>query len=484
LLKNKIMFRLPGIIRLPLRWQLIMVFVPLILLPVIVTLTLARNITEEGIKLLVTERAQRRAADLADRISVYYEQTGSWGGVAQTLYIPPWLPLVQLIQGIPGYGDGPFFKPEPARLTRPEQILVVDVNGRVIAGDDENMSFIGKSVAPAIFDQGVPIIVKGNPIGKVIIGEALGLLNEQQQQTLSTLSLGLITSGGVAATMAIGFAMLVSWQITRPAQELMRGVRRLAAREWDEPLEIVAHNEFGELTEAFNNMAHEITRQEALRRQMVADVAHDLRTPLTAMLLEIEAIEMGIQSSSDAAASLREEAEWLQRLVDDLRLLSLMDADQVHLLTAPAPLYPFLANIHDFFTPLAEDHERQLVLDVPQELPAPCLDEGRMRQVIGNLIDNAIRHTQPGGKITLQAKPEKTGALIRVIDDGEGIKADDLPHIFDRFYRADRSRQHEKHTGSGLGLSIAQRLVELHGGSISVESEPGQGTCFSVWLPA
>lgn len=482
------MIRFFRITRLPLRWQLIMVFVPLILLPVMVTLTLARNITEQGLKMLVTERAQRRATDLADRISVYYQETGSWGGVSQTLYIPPWLPLVQIIQGVSDHADPPFFKPDMSHLTRPEQILVVDANGHIIAGDDENMTFIGKSVTPALFEQGVPIMVKGLAIGKVIIGEALGLLNEQQEQTLSTLSLGLIASGGVAASLAIGFAMLVAWQITRPAQQLMLGVRRLAAREWDEPLEVGAHNEFGELTEAFNKMAHEITRQEDLRRQMVADVAHDLRTPLTAMLLEIEAIEMGMQSPLDAAASLREEAEWLQRLVDDLRLLSLMDADQVHLLTAPAPLYPFLANVHDFFMPLAEDHERRLILDAPRELPAPCLDEGRIRQVIGNLIDNAIRHTQPGGTITLRATPqkegEKIGALIRVIDDGEGIKADDLPYIFDRFYRADRSRHHEKHSGSGLGLSIAQRLVELHGGSISVESEPGQGTCFSVWLPA
>jgi signal transduction histidine kinase len=154
------------------------------------------------------------------------------------------------------------------------------------------------------------------------------------------------------------------------------------------------------------------------------------------------------------------------------------------LLKAPAPLTPFLTNIHDFFVPMAEDHERRLILDVPHELPAPCLDEGRIRQVIGNLIDNAIRHTQPGGTITLHAQKENTGALISVIDDGEGIRADDLPYIFDRFYRADRSRKHEKQGGSGLGLSIAQRLVELHGGSISVESEPGRGTCFKVWLPA
>jgi signal transduction histidine kinase len=471
-------------LRLPLRWQLIIVFVPLILLPVLVTLTLARGITEQGLKMLVTERAQRRAVDLASRISIYYEENGSWGGVSQALVVPPWLPFVQPFRALNDKFDPPLFKPVTANITRPEQILVVDAMGNVVAGDDENVMFVGRAVSPDVLAQGVPINVAGQPIGKVIIGEALGLLNEQQQQTLSTLSLGLITSGGLAATLAIGFAMLVSWQITRPVQQLMVGVKRLAAREWNEPLQIVAHNEFGELTTAFNHMAHEVTRQEAIRRQMVADVAHDLRTPLTAMLLEIEAIEAGIQTPTQAAASLREEAEWLQRLVDDLRLLSLMDADQVHLVKSHAPLYPFLSGVHEFFTPLAEDHARKLIFDAPPDLPAPNLDTGRMRQVIGNLIDNAIRHTQPGGTITLQAVPEKSGALIRVIDDGEGIKTDDLPHIFDRFYRADRSRRHEKHGGSGLGLSIAQRLVELHGGSIRVESEPGRGACFSVWLPA
>jgi signal transduction histidine kinase len=221
---------------------------------------------------------------------------------------------------------------------------------------------------------------------------------------------------------------------------------------------------------------------------MVADVAHDLRTPLSAMQLEVEALEAGMQTPDAAAASLHEEIEWLQRLIEDLRLLSLMDADQIQLQLAPTPLYDFLNGVCDFWQPMVTEKERALTLEAATTLPCVSLDAVRMRQVLGNLLDNAVRHTHPGGHVVIRGQVDPTAPtqiMIEVVDDGEGIAPSDLPHIFDRFYRADpaRTRESDRRGNSGLGLSIAQRLVELHHGTITVESTIGQGTAFRVQLP-
>jgi signal transduction histidine kinase len=158
-----------------------------------------------------------------------------------------------------------------------------------------------------------------------------------------------------------------------------------------------------------------------------------------------------------------------------------MDADQIRLQTEKTPLTPFLCGIVDFWQTMASEEDRCLTLNAPDSLPEAEFDPHRMRQVLGNLIDNAIRHTKPGGNIELAARADASGVTFRVSDDGEGIAPEDLPHVFDRFYRADPARRRSD-TGSGLGLSISRRLVEMHGGTITVKSAPGQGTTFTITL--
>ncbi|MFN8419003.1 MAG: HAMP domain-containing sensor histidine kinase [Anaerolineae bacterium] len=322
-------------------------------------------------------------------------------------------------------------------------------------------------------------------VGTVVIDQAL---DQQRNQLLEVVNTALLLSGAISVALAVGIGWELSRRITRPVRDLMSGVRRLASGEWrtDEPsaeLPVRAGNEIGELTRAFNGMANEITHQQRMNKQMVADIAHDLRTPLSAMALEIEAIEAGYQTPLEAADSLREEINWLQRLVDELRLLSLIDADQIKPQLAPTELTSFVCGIYDFWQTVAADARRELTVNLPAELPTIDLDPGRMRQVLGNLIDNAIRHTPAGGKIELGVSTSGKEVTLWVKDNGEGIPPDELPRVFDRFYRADRSRQHQKLGGSGLGLSIAKRLVELHGGTIAVSSTPGKGTTFTVSLP-
>ena len=467
-----------------LRWQLMISYLPLIITPLILTALVTRGVTEQGLTLFTTGGAQRRAEELAPQFATYYAEHGSWEGLPTVLFIapprPPWLPV--FIRDDMRNDD-----------VRADQLLIVDTNGVIVASDHNNG--VGQLLSADALKHGVRLLVNGTQIGTLVMGAALGVIDAQQRQLLDAVNAALVASGVISALLAAALGLGLSWQITRPVQQLTIGVRRLASGQWTEPLEITSDNEFGDLTQAFNTMAAEVTRQQQLRRQMVADVAHDLRTPLSAMLLDIEAIEAGLQSPAEAAVSLREEITWLQRLVDDLRILSLMDADQLHLHKVPTALTPFLEGVFDFWQSIADEGQRHLQLDitslVAQSLPAVPLDTGRMRQVLSNLIDNAIQHTEVGGHITIGGCVEDSAhVMLYVADDGRGINEDDVPHVFERFYRADRAHQHDSSSNgahnnahSGLGLSIAQRLVELHGGIINVQSEPGYGAAFRVTLP-
>lgn len=496
----------------PLRWQLMATYLPLILVPLLLTGVVARNVTERSLTLLVTDSARQRAQDLAKRYATYYKANGSWAGVSDVMHVKPPLPdWLALLIALRSQGEGSaspiagsqyqtnqYASPPPssngptwvidrfAHAFAPEQILITDTKGIVVATDGN--TGLGEQISSDVLNQGTPIVVNGTSVGTLVIGAALGLLNEQQRNLLNAINGTLLVSGALTAALAAALGFWLSGQITHPARQLMIGVQRLARGEWKDPLTVRSHNEFGDLTHAFNQMASEVTRQERLRRQMMADVAHDLRTPLSAMQLEVEALEAGMQTPDAAAVSLREEIEWLQRLVEDLRLLSLMDADQIHLQLAPTPLYDFLDGVCDFWQPMTTESERTLQLDAAPTLPCIPLDAGRMRQVLGNLLDNAIRHTRPGGHIVLrgQVDPAMPSQItIEVSDDGDGITPQDLPYVFDRFYRANRARTKasDRSGNSGLGLSIAQRLVELHNGTITVESMLGQGTTFRVRLP-
>lgn len=526
-----------------LRVQLLLSYLPLVIVPLLVIGVAASRAAEQGLSLLVRQDARQYVESLIPCLSGYYRMAGSWdnlhalfkqgkegltlSGLMEVVANEGNQPTVEgqqwvlfLSKGLPqcaliGYGrvevrnpgvgrqgspinpiNPPLVQPgetgqppigvmpirENAPIT-PETLILVSPQALILASTDGER--LGMKLDESYLAGSVPILIDGQMVGRALVGRGLGALNQRQQQTLGMITAGVIAAAVISGLLAMGFGLLFSWQISAPLKALMTGVRQLGAGVWVKPIEVHSRNEFGDLTEAFNRMAAEITRQDQLHRQMVADIAHDLRTPLSVMMLEIEAVEAGFQSPREATVSLREEVRWLQRMVDDLRLLSLLDADQMLLKPEPVALSHFLQEAYDFWRTAAEAEGRILRLDAALSLPALELDPGRMRQVIGNLLDNAIRHTRPGDEICLCAQLESNGVLIEVRDQGEGIPPEDLPFIFDRFYRVDRSRsQDQRHReGSGLGLSIARQLIELHGGTIQVLSQVGYGTTFQIRLP-
>ncbi|GAB4556034.1 MAG: hypothetical protein OHK0023_27920 [Anaerolineae bacterium] len=521
------------------RNQLLLTYLPLALLPVLVIGLITRGVAENRLTLLVTEDSMRRRTAIAPCLSAYYATYSTWTDLATHLEneTPAVYDLAVRVnrngnprtgafialdgsgtiscihfsqrngpsnevigEGVPVEGItiepvNPQLNPADGRpniqfarmmgmnvpvVVDKSELLITDLDGTIVVSGDA--SFKGQTLTTDGLAQSAPIFAGGSVVGRVILGMNLAQLDESSRQLLSAVNTALLLSGAASVLAALGLGWWMASRIAAPIRALTDGVRRLGRGDWSQAVPITTSNEFGDLTRAFNHMASELMRQQQMNRQMVADIAHDLRTPLAAMSLEVEAIEAGLQIPEDAAPSLREEIIWLQRMVEDLRLLSLMDADQIKLQREAVNVPEFMHKVYDFWQITAEDSEKQLTINVPSGLPIIHADPSRLRQVLNNLIDNALRHTPRGRGIKLEARNLGAAVQLSVRDEGEGIAPDALARIFDRFYRVDPARKHEK-SGSGLGLSIAKRLVEMHGGQIQVESTLGQGTTFLINLP-
>ncbi|MFQ5344318.1 MAG: sensor histidine kinase [Anaerolineae bacterium] len=230
-------------------------------------------------------------------------------------------------------------------------------------------------------------------------------------------------------------------------------------------------------------MSADLARANELRRRMTADIAHDLRTPLTVIGGYIEALRDGVLPPiPQRFDTIYSEVEHLQRLVEDLRTLSLADAGELTLNRQPTSPRFLLERQAAAYQHLAAQRKVALQVEAGPDLPQIDVDRERMAQVLGNLVGNALHHTPAGGRVTLSAAGQADAVLLAVEDTGEGIAPADLPRVFDRFYRADASRR-QAEGESGLGLAIAKAIVEVHGGGISVASERGRGTRFTIALP-
>jgi signal transduction histidine kinase len=298
--------------------------------------------------------------------------------------------------------------------------------------------------------------------------------------TLQRFLIGGLVIGGVALVAGLALSRVIS----RPVVKLTEATRAVARGDLGVRVTGQYFGELGELAASFNQMTGELARADKLRRNLTADVAHELRTPLSVIRGKIEGVLDGVYPATpEHLEPILEETKLLAHLVEDLRLLALAEAGQLTLEKQAVDMGDLLRDAQVNFGPQADDRGVTLTLDLPAELPQVVADRRRISQVVGNLLTNALRHTPQGGCVTLSATAAGRGVVeMTVADTGVGIPPEDLPFIFERFWRGEKSRSRAG-GGSGLGLAIAKHLVEMHGGAISVKSEPGKGSEFRFTLP-
>jgi signal transduction histidine kinase len=295
-------------------------------------------------------------------------------------------------------------------------------------------------------------------------------------------SKGAFWSVAIGATTAGGLSYLISQRIVQPLIQMEEITKKFAAGHLQERLPANEIPEVDQLATSFNRMAATLEGIEQRRRELVSDLTHELRTPLTVLKGYLEGLADGaIEPTPDIYERLARETTRMQRLVNDLQELSKMEAGYLPIDARPLELKPLLASVVNRFADQLTENSPQMLLDCPPEMPRVSADPERVEQIIVNLISNALRYTTQGS-VVVKVYPEPDRVWIAVIDTGLGIAATDLPHVFERFWRADRSR--DRHSGgTGIGLAICRRLVDLHGGTIEAESELNRGSTFRFSLP-
>jgi signal transduction histidine kinase len=297
---------------------------------------------------------------------------------------------------------------------------------------------------------------------------------------------------GIALVLALALrwvGKIAARRITSPLSETMKAADAMAEGDLSARVPEEGNGEFRHFARSFNRMAEALETADRHRRELLADVAHELRTPLTIIQGNLEGLRDGVYEATPEHLDLvLDETRNLGRLVDDLRLLTLAEAGQLPLDLQVLDVLQLLADVRDAFACQASEAGIALTMQVTEPLPPLIGDPQRLGQVLGNLVTNALRHTSSGGEITLGAalaSGQEGHSRLRlwIGDTGEGIPSEDLPRIFDRFWRGDPSRSHEAGAGSGLGLAIARSLVEAHGGRIWAESRVGEGTTVSCVMP-
>ncbi len=309
-----------------------------------------------------------------------------------------------------------------------------------------------------------------------LVGRAFGL----------TLLYSLLVAGAVAAVIAAASSLFVSRRIVEPLRNMMAATRRIAAGRYGERVPVGEPDELGALSESFNSMAASLEEAEKKRLELIGDVSHELRTPLSTLQGYMEGLMEGVvEPSEETWALLYGEAERMRRIVDDLSRLSHAEPGQLDLeitIVSPAEAVGIAV---ERMAPLFDEKGVELENAAPENLPPVSADGDRVVQVLTNLLGNALRHTPAGNRVAVEAEPRENAVVFWVKDTGAGIPAGDLPHVFERFYRAEKSRSRsEARGGSGLGLAISRALIEAMGGRIRAESPgPGKGARFSFSLP-
>ncbi len=485
-------------------WKLTLAFLVVAIITTALVAVFIRVTSADRLSRLIQDQQR---SDLQTALATYYTENGSWAGVDQN-----WLQIVRprasstVFPPSGGQNANQAINPSgqnanqatnpgggPPAGNRHSFYGLADAQGMVIIANNQNYP-AGSKASTDMIQNGIPVTVNGKQVGTVITPPQPPPFNREETLFLQRTTEALLYAVAGSMVLALLLGLVLARTLIRPLLALTQAAQNMAQGNLNQQVSVNSKDEIGQLGMAFNQMSAEIARVNQLRKQMTADIAHDLRTPLTVIAGYVESMQDGVlQPTPDRLGIIYTEIQRLQNLVGDLKMLSQADAGELPL--RPTRMAPdnLLERVAAPFQHRAEQQGITLRTEAEAGLPEIKVDEDRMMQVFGNLINNAMRYTPEGGQIVLKASRASNGAgktastgnghvLLEVEDNGEGIVTEELPYIFDRFHRADKSR-HADSGESGLGLAIVKALVEAHGGTVRAESIYGTGTRILITLP-
>ena len=461
------------------RWRILGVLVLAIALTASLSLLVGYYFTQRQFDAFVSELGRREAQDLAGRLSEAYTDAAGWEtadiALAEAGYVyDREAENHERNEGKDDENESELFHVDRIR------VVIVDATGMIVR--DNFLELEAGETAPDLNGQQIDVLDlnTGRIVGFVFV--------DVYQNFLATESLDFLRDLFVSSALAILFIFVIavllaaslSKRITAPITALTRATQTIARLNEVNLLPIVSSDELGQMSMAFNKMVSALQRQRDLRRRLINDVSHELNTPLTVIQLEAKALLDNLQTPKGAARHIIQEVSMLRNLVTDLSTLAETEPGELQLQLEPRPIGNLLISEVARWRPQAQTRRISLSLHPLPPMPTMQVDQTRLRQALGNIIDNALQHTEQGQVVVSATVESEEYVQISVSDDGAGIAATDVPHVFHRYYRAEQSRS----SGTGLGLDIARAIIEAHGGTIALRSAGiGRGTTVEFRLP-
>jgi signal transduction histidine kinase len=456
------------------RLRLFLSFALIVLISVTSFALLARQRTADEVRGFMFRGGMAGVEQLVSALEEYYHLQGSWQGVDSVLRA-----------SMPGAGRGP--GPGGSGMAQGmgammnQRLILADAQGNVVA--DSAASPPGDRLSEAELRNAIPLAENRNVVGYLLTEGGMVFSQQDQQQLIARLNRTALTAGLISGAVSLVLALLLAYRLLRPVRELTGAAERLAEGDLSQRVAVQGGDELATLAETFNRMAASLQKAGQSRRAMTADIAHELRNPLAVQRANLEALQDGIYPPTpENLEPILAQNRLLTRLVEDLQTLALADAGELALERTPADFLALVKRVVDRFQTQARANGIDLEVSLPQNCPDIDLDPGRVEQILGNLLSNAMRYTPSGGSIEVRAHCSPEQVRLTVRDSGPGIPEEAFPHIFERFYRADKGRSRTE-GGSGLGLAIARQLARAHGGEITGENHPQGGAVFTLALP-
>ncbi len=463
-----------------LRWRILASIVVVLVLTVVITVGVGYYTTEARLGVFVDQIGDDEATQLARNLSREYTAAGGWETVDKPLSEAGYSYAERPRGERSDDGDEGHFE---LLHQDPVRVVIAGLDGRVVK---DNLFQLPPGTAAPELDghrETVFDLSTAQPVGQVYVDVNHELLSGESHGFLNTLLAITLIAALLTAGLATLLAVWLSKRITAPVLALTEATQAIAQGAATE-LPVSSSDELGRMSAAFNRMTSTLESQRDLRKRLINDLSHELNTPLSVIQLEAKGLRDGLQTPEHASDHIIQEVDRLRGLVTDLNWLAETDHGELRLSLQRSSVHELLAAELDRWQPQCQAQAIELSLQVSPDLPSIELDRMRMSQALGNIVSNAIHATEPDGKIALRAELSSNDQLaISIADDGVGIHAADLPHVFDRFYRTDES--HGRGTGrTGLGLAIARAIVEAHGGTVAAASDgPGQGATVTIHLP-